>query len=83
MNHLCSKLLGTLEVLAGTNNLFMTAQRYNVRNYFMHQNYSSESNKNDVAVIRIDGKFEFNSRVQPIELAKEEIPDDSVLKFTG
>lgn len=72
-----------MEVLVGTNDLRSNGMRYKVKNYILHQNYSALYKQNDIAVAKIEGKFEFNDRVQPIEFSPEEVPDESVVQFTG
>ncbi|XP_063924986.1 chymotrypsin-1-like [Zophobas morio] len=54
-------------VNVGTNVLHSGGTRYNMIDYFQHDNYTITSTKNNIAQIRIDGQFEFNELVQPIE----------------
>lgn len=54
---------------------------YKVDRYITHERYTLLSN--DIALIRVHGKIEFHKRVQPIELEKEEVPDNADLQLTG
>lgn len=72
-----------MEILVGTNDLRAMGERYKVKSYKIHQNYSERYDQNDIAVAKIEGEFTFNDRVQPIEYSAEEVPDRSVVQFTG
>lgn len=48
-----------------------------------HENFNAHYWSNDIAIMHLRDKFEFNEKVQPIELAKDEIPDNKTLFFTG
>lgn len=72
-----------MEAVVGTNNLSKGGQYYKVRNYVVHQNYSERWKQNDIAIARIETKFEFNDKVQPIAYSAEETPDHSDVQFAG
>lgn len=70
-------------MLAGTNDLSEGRKYYQVERLIKHEDYNKDLHENDIAVIRVQGKFDFNDRVSPIELSPEEVPDDAEVKFTG
>lgn len=71
----------SLEILVGTNDLKNGGTYYKVERYVTHEEYRRFAN--DIAVIRVQGKIEFNSRVQAIELSSDEVPDGEEVTLTG
>lgn len=72
-----------LRILVGTNDLKSGGQRYGVEKFIRHESYNTPKFANDIAVFRVKGSIEFNEKVQPIELLKDEVPDDAPLMLTG
>lgn len=73
----------SLKVLVGTNDLTKGGQYYNVTKLTPHENYNNPRFAYDIAVIKLQEKIEFNEKVQPIELSKEEVPDGAQVQLTG
>lgn len=71
----------TLEILVGTNDLTNGGTYYKVDRYATHERYFLIFN--DIAVVRIQGKIEFNRHVQLIELFSGEVPDKADVVLTG
>lgn len=67
----------------GTNDLSSGGQRYSVQKIIRHEKYNIPMYANDIALFRVKGLIEFNEKVQPIELSKEEVPDENELSLTG
>lgn len=72
-----------LEILVGTNDLSNGGTYYKVERYVTHEEYRWFAN--DIAVIRVQGKIEFNNHVQPISIspAFNDIKDGDELILTG
>jgi secreted trypsin-like serine protease len=75
-----------VEVLLGAVNLnepdFM-AQRYYVKKWVQHPEYSSATVYNDIAVIELDRRVKFSDNIQPACLyTKSDIPSNG-LEVTG
>lgn len=72
-----------MQILVGTNDLGKGGKYYKVEKLIAHENYNNPSFAYDIAVIRIQGKIEFNERVQPIEYSPDEVPDEADVQLTG
>lgn len=48
-----------------------------------HDKYDKDRHANDIAVIRVQGKFDFSDTVQPIELSSSDVPNGAEVQFTG
>lgn len=70
-------------MVVGTNDLATGGQSYQVERLIKHEDYVKETHLNDIAVLRVTGKFEFNDRVGKIELSTEEAPHNAKVKFVG
>lgn len=80
---LAGQELNTLSILVGSNHLEQGGYFYEIDKFHMHKKYNKPMYANDIAVIRVKGKIQFNYRVQPIELATEEVPNGSEVTLTG
>lgn len=69
------------QMLVGTNDLDNGGTYYEAESYEQHESFDDPAFSNDVAVIRVKGSIEFNDRVQPIKLGKEEVPNNSEVHF--
>lgn len=74
---------GSLEILVGTNDLTSGGTYYKVERFITHEKFRKYLLANDIAVIRVQGKIEFNNRVQPIEPSPEEMANGASLTLTG
>lgn len=72
-----------VEILVGTNSLREGGQYYNIEKFIMHEKYNQPQFANDIALIKLKEPIEFNDRVKPIELGKDEVEDGAELKLTG
>lgn len=72
-----------LEILVGTNDLKKGGKYYKVANFTTHEHFDSPLFAHDIAVVKLQDKIEFNDKVQPIELSKEDIPDGAQVQLTG
>ena len=70
-----------LTVVAGTNSLLSGGVTYNVTQYFSHEDFDITTIKNDIALIQIDGEFEFNELIQPAEYF--DLEENSTCIVTG
>lgn len=61
----------------------MGGKYYKVANFTTHEHYNSPIFAYDIAVVKLQEKIEFNEKVQPIELSKEETPDGVQVQLTG
>lgn len=46
-------------------------QRYKVKEVIQHEQYNKPPFANDIGLVRINGKIEFNDKVQPIKYSKK------------
>lgn len=70
-----------MEILVGTNKIRNGDGKYHQAEHFkIHEEYTQSIMKRigDVALLRIIGKFDFNEKVQPIELSPDEVPNGVV-----
>ncbi|XP_017069085.1 trypsin delta [Drosophila eugracilis] len=75
-----------LTIVAGSSNIWYPTgpqQQLAVRKFIIHPNYRKLNNDYDAAILILDGEFEFNEAVQPIELAKERPEHDTPVTVTG
>lgn len=72
-----------VDVLAGTNDLRKGGTYYKVEKLIAHANYNKPQFANDIGLIRIKGRIEFNDRIKPIACAREEVPDSAKVQLTG
>lgn len=84
---LSRKKISEMEVLVGMTCLD-EGKRYAAEEYIWHPNYVHSvegfiGRGNDIALIRVQGKIEYNRRVQPIEYSTDVFPDNVVALFTG
>lgn len=73
----------SLEILVGTNDLTKGGKYYKVAKLSAHEHYNTPHFAYDIAVIKLQEKIEFNKKVQPIALGKEEVPDGAQVQLTG
>lgn len=72
-----------LDILVGTNDLDNGGTYYKAESFVRHESFNSPAFANDVAVIRLKGKIQFNDAVQPIEYSPDEVPDNTEVQLTG
>lgn len=65
-----------MEILVGTNNLRSGGKYYKAEHFKVHHDYRRVGMKRvgDIAVLRIFDKFNFDEKVQPIELYSGDVP---------
>lgn len=69
--------------MVGTNDLKSGGALYKVRKLIAHEEYNRPQFANDVGLILIDGKIEFNEKVQPIKYSNKFVKAGSELRVTG
>jgi len=75
-----------LTIVAGSSNIWYPTgpqQELAVREFIIHPKYRTLNNDYDAAILILDGEFEFNDAVQPIDLAKERPDHDTPVTVTG
>lgn len=72
-----------MKVLVGTNDLTSGGQRYKIKEMIRHEQYNQPSFANDIGLIRIDGRIEFNEKVQPIKYSDKFVEGGTHLQTTG
>ncbi|KAH8290132.1 hypothetical protein KR054_000179, partial [Drosophila jambulina] len=78
--------LANLTIVAGASQIWFPTgpqQELPVREIIMHPKYRVLNNDYDVAILIVDGEFEYNEAVQPISLAKERPEDGTEVTVTG
>ncbi|XP_017124508.1 trypsin delta [Drosophila elegans] len=86
--HCLNTLTGpeNLTIVAGSSNIWFPTgpqQELAVRKFIIHPKYRTLNNDYDAAILILDGDFEFNKAVQPIQLAKERPEHDTLVTVTG
>lgn len=71
-----------MEVLVGTNDLGNGGTLYQTKKLIFHIKFNRPPFANDIALIKIDGEIALNEKVQPIELATEDVPPNTPLKLS-
>lgn len=69
--------------MVGTNDLQTGGQRYKVKELITHEQYNQPEFANDIGLVRIDGRIEFNENVQPIKYSDKFVEDGTRLITTG
>ncbi|XP_017038879.1 trypsin delta [Drosophila ficusphila] len=75
-----------LTIVAGSSHIWFPTepqQELAVRQFIIHPNYRTLNNDYDAAILILDGEFQFNDAVKPIELAKERPEHDTQVTVTG
>lgn len=73
-----------MEILTETNNVKSGGKYYRVEYFKVHKEYVPIKHMNDIAVIRINGQFDFsNDKIDKIELAKSSASDGAPATFAG
>lgn len=72
-----------VEILVGTNVVSSGGVYYKPEKFLMHDGYNQPQFANDIALIKLAEKLEFNELVQPIELIDRELENDVELILTG
>lgn len=76
--------VANLTIIAGTNEIFWpTGQELRVREIIVHEKYKFIYQDYDAAILVLDGEFEYNKAVQPIELASERPEHGTPVIVTG
>lgn len=77
----------SFEVLVGTHQWRTSSfggKRHKVNVTIVHEWYGfPEKHSNDIALVRVNEPFEFNEKVQPITISRENVPEHTRLQFTG
>ena len=65
--HCIDLVTNTTQVLVGTNFQHSGGTKYNISKAIAHEGFSYNTLKNDIALIKIYGEFQFDNLVQPVE----------------
>lgn len=69
--------------MVGTNDLRSGGQRYKVKKLIQHEKYNRPPFAYDIGLIRVDGRIEFNEKVQPIKYSNKFVEGGTHLQTTG
>lgn len=71
--------------MVGTNQWKLPGKTYRASDIIVHDQYVRHmlGDKNDIALIRVEKRIEFNEKVQPIKYSAEVIPSGMTLLTTG
>lgn len=58
-------------------------QRYKVDKVIQHEQYNKPAFANDIGLVKIKGKIEFNEKVQPIKYSNKFVEGGTKLSTTG
>lgn len=73
----------SFDIYVGTNYLNKGGKYYKLEKIISHKEHNKPRLANDIAVAKVKGTFEFNEKVKPIELLKDEVPEGGILQITG
>ncbi|XP_045530191.1 chymotrypsin-1-like [Pieris brassicae] len=72
-----------LSIVVGSTQLQSGGDRYKIKKIINHEKYQKKDLRNDIALIRIDGKIKMKQNVQAIKLSKEPVPAGIACALTG
>lgn len=58
-------------------------QRYKAQKLILHEHHNKPFFANDIALVKIDGKIEYNEKVQPIKYSRKFVKGGTKLSTTG
>ncbi|XP_055904982.1 chymotrypsin-2-like [Eupeodes corollae] len=70
-------------ISSGSNDLWEPEAYYYPEKVFIHCNYDKPLYHNDIALVRLETKIEFDAKTQPIDIATELLPKGSKALITG
>ncbi|XP_045489546.1 chymotrypsin-1-like [Pieris rapae] len=73
----------TLSIVVGSTQLRSGGDRYKIKKIINHENYAKKDFRNDIALIKIDGKIKMKKNVGPIKLKKEPVAAGTSCALTG
>ncbi|XP_015602537.1 brachyurin [Cephus cinctus] len=82
----CVDLPGTVVIILGAHNVSTvenTQKRIVAEEIIIHKNWDSSLIRNDIAVVRLSEKIEFNDRIQPVRLPKKSKVSSTFASATG
>ncbi|XP_047518241.1 chymotrypsin-1-like isoform X2 [Pieris napi] len=72
-----------LPIVVGSTQLKSGGDRYNITKIIIHEEYSQERLKNNIALMKVDGKIKMKNNVMPIKLRKEPVAARTICALTG
>ncbi|GLV42088.1 uncharacterized protein CBL_04953 [Carabus blaptoides fortunei] len=72
-----------LNIWAGGNTLFNNGSFHTVQHIFIHENYQEDTNKNDIAIIRVANKFIESSVIKRVKINNNIISDYTKCNISG
>ncbi|XP_068148189.1 trypsin delta [Drosophila tropicalis] len=83
--HCVNTLTGpsNLTIVAGSTTLSEKNQEFPVIKFIVHSSYRVYNNDYDVALLIVNGDFEFSEYIQPIQLAQERPEHGAIVTVTG
>lgn len=72
-----------IQIKVGSNQLSSSSVRYLTKKAIVHEHYDESSNANDLALIQMKVPFEFDERVQPLNLSTKEVAVNTQLSVYG
>lgn len=73
----------SISIVVGTNDVQAGGDLYQSSKFYIHAEYNKPMYANDIGLIRVKGKIRLDDRVQPIELATEEVPNGAEVLLSG
>ncbi|KAF2883772.1 hypothetical protein ILUMI_22404 [Ignelater luminosus] len=74
--------LGVLLVVVGTNHVKLGTP-YGVAQVFVHEQYESQTKINDIGLIKLAGRINFNAKIKPIQLSTSLQPPGTSCVLSG
>ncbi|XP_022124348.2 chymotrypsin-2-like isoform X2 [Pieris rapae] len=72
-----------LSIVVGTIQLRSGGDRYKIKRIINHEKYTRKALRNDIALIKIDGKIKMKKNVGAIKLGKQPVAAGSTCALTG
>ncbi|CAF4836578.1 unnamed protein product [Pieris macdunnoughi] len=73
----------SIQVRVGTNKRTSGGNSYDVVSIVIHENYTANTSKNDISLLKIFGSIKFDTNIQPIKLPTSNIGPGVMCKLTG
>ncbi|XP_045487434.1 chymotrypsin-2-like [Pieris rapae] len=72
-----------LSIVVGSHQINTGGTRHKIKKLVPHEKYSKATGKNDIGVVQVKGKIQYNDNVQPIQLVKQHIRIGRKCLLTG
>ncbi|CAF4947013.1 unnamed protein product [Pieris macdunnoughi] len=72
-----------VSIVVGSNLLIFGGDSYKIKKIITHENYAKKDLRNDIALMKVDGKIKMKKNVRAIKLMKESVAAGTICALTG